>query len=105
MQPDLLPEFLKVQGLYDRCLSVCPDLWSSSCFLPALTAKNQRYEITACFVKNSDWTEERKPEVLSLIGCSLYLFVFLPGKTAHEQLKIIIIKEFNLEAVSCLARG
>lgn len=74
MQPDLLPEFLKVQGLYDRCLSVCPDLWSSSCFLPALTAKNQRYEITACFVKNSDWTEERKPEVLSLIGCSLYLF-------------------------------
>lgn len=82
---------------------------SSSYFLPTLTAKNQIYEITACFVKNYDWIAKRKSEVLSLIGCSLYLFCLSLWLTrqhvscrSHEQLKIII-KQFNLEAVSCLA--
>jgi len=55
-----------------------------------LTAKNQRYERAACFVKNNGWAEEKESLKLvpSLIRNSVRvtsaLFVLLADQIAHE---------------------
>lgn len=93
-------------------LSICSHKWSSGQFLPTLTAKNQGYEIAACFVKNNGWVGEKEslklvPSLISnSIGWQLsVLFVLLADQIAHELVSTGTAQNYPWEVVSCLAHG